>query len=317
MRRKSSQNDPVAMRGNTPEMREHLKKLGPSNVASRPKQTRINTVKIKPGVATVPEGAPIPQNDLKRGDVLTPDIRPTSRPPSVHEPASEHQGGVGEGLLNSAGKEASDGVQALQRGYGTMSGSWSQRSWSPEAGRGRSSTANGDADDSKTKDTTNGTNGHDDQSPKSQQNQFPDKIVVDMPHSDGEVSEDDSGSTVGDLEPMDSGKKNFYNKRQAARSGSITENIIDVGGVRKVVLEPGSSSEGDEHDGDEGAKLTKQESQHDREVQHRDEEALAATGARGKGKKKKRAGKGRREREEKKTGGGGEGEPLLGKGGRS
>ncbi|KAK3064227.1 hypothetical protein LTS18_009031, partial [Coniosporium uncinatum] len=252
MRRKSSQGDPIAMRGNTPEMREHLKKLGPSNVASRPKQTRINTVKIKPGVATVPEGAPISQKDLKRADQLAPNVRPTSRPPSIHEPASEHQGGVGEGLLSNAGKEASDGIQALQRGYGTMSGSRSQHSWSPEAERGRSETANGGADDTKTKDNMNGTNGYFDQSPKSQQNQFPDKIVVDVPPSDGEVSEAESGSTIGDLEPVDSNKKGFYKKRQAARSGSITENIIDVGGVKKVVLEPGSSSDGDEQDSGEG-----------------------------------------------------------------
>lgn len=317
MRRKSSQGDPVAMRGNTPEMREHLKKLGPSNVASRPKQTRINTVKIKPGVATVPEGAPISQKDLKRADQLAPNVRPTSRPPSIHEPASEHQGGVGEGLLSNAGKEASDGIQALQRGYGTMSGSRSQHSWSPEAERGRSETANGGTDDTKTKDDTNGTNGYFDQSLKSQQNQFPDKIVVDVPPSDGEVSEAESGSTIGDLEPVDSNKKGFYKKRQAARSGSITENIVDVGGVKKVVLEPGSSSDGDEQDSGEGAGLTKQESQHDREVQHRDEEALAATGGHKKSKRKKRAGKGRREREEKKAAGEGEGEPLLGHGGRS
>ncbi|KFY63141.1 hypothetical protein V497_02107, partial [Pseudogymnoascus sp. VKM F-4516 (FW-969)] len=40
----------VTVRGNATDMREHLKHLGPSNVASRPKTTRYNTVKIKPGV---------------------------------------------------------------------------------------------------------------------------------------------------------------------------------------------------------------------------------------------------------------------------
>lgn len=41
-------------------------------------------------------------------------------------------------------------------------------------------------------------------------------------------------------------------KRNPARSGSITENIIDTGGIRKVVLETNSSSDieaGEGHDG--------------------------------------------------------------------
>lgn len=39
----------VIKRGATPEIRQQLKHLGPSNLASRPRQTRYNAVKIKPG----------------------------------------------------------------------------------------------------------------------------------------------------------------------------------------------------------------------------------------------------------------------------
>ena len=49
LRRASSGMDgnTIAVRGNMNDMREHLKHLGPSNLASRPKSTRYNTVKIK------------------------------------------------------------------------------------------------------------------------------------------------------------------------------------------------------------------------------------------------------------------------------
>lgn len=78
------------IRSDDPEIRQHLKHLGPSNVASRPKATRIGTVKIKQAVGN---GVPntIPENH-----------RPTSPVLSVQSAHAPH-GGVGEGLLESAG----------------------------------------------------------------------------------------------------------------------------------------------------------------------------------------------------------------------
>jgi len=110
MRRSSSAADgtsnvPVSVRSNAVDMREHLKHLGPSNLASRPKTTRYQTVKIKPGTLGAAPDA------LRR-------TQTSSEVPYKDFPAP--RGGEGEGLLNSAGKDASDGVQALQQGYGSV-----------------------------------------------------------------------------------------------------------------------------------------------------------------------------------------------------
>ena len=101
------------MRADTPEMREHLKHLGPSNLASRPRQTRYNTVKIKPGGGSIIEGP------AKRaeGQAKSTDAKDSSM---INSLATAPRGGVGEGLLNSAGKDAKDGVFTLQTGYGTL-----------------------------------------------------------------------------------------------------------------------------------------------------------------------------------------------------
>lgn len=115
MRRSSSGADGrTNLRATTAEMREHLKHLGPSNLASRPKTTRFNTVKIKPATAKSP--APLgARNDSMSMEAYTDN-------PAV-------RGGEGEGLLKSAGRDASDGVLALQQGYGTIQER--QRSSSP------------------------------------------------------------------------------------------------------------------------------------------------------------------------------------------
>lgn len=116
VRRRSSGAEPLAIKSNnTAEMRQHFKHLGPSNVASRPKQTRINTIKVKPGAGNtlvdqltpLPETAPLPIDGTK----------PRSRAHSVILPGED---GANEstGLL-AAGRFAKDGVHAL--GYGGVS----------------------------------------------------------------------------------------------------------------------------------------------------------------------------------------------------
>src|SRR5690242_21193523 len=66
LRRRSTGNktaDPL--RADDPEIMKHLKHLGPSNAANRPKSTRINTVKIKPAHAASPQPeipSTIPEN---------------------------------------------------------------------------------------------------------------------------------------------------------------------------------------------------------------------------------------------------------------
>ncbi|KAI4244086.1 MAG: hypothetical protein L6R42_010546, partial [Xanthoria sp. 1 TBL-2021] len=90
---------------------DHFRHLGPSNLASRPRQTRYNTVKIKPG------GGSLAENVIK-ANAGNNDGSPLAV--SIASPAP--QGGAGTGLLSSAGKDASDGVLAVQKGYGTIGG---------------------------------------------------------------------------------------------------------------------------------------------------------------------------------------------------
>lgn len=193
----------------TEELKEHLKHLGPSNLASRPRTTRFQSVKIKPGSV----------GETKLGLVGgrgTPARR-------ISEGASSFRGGIGEGLLNNAGKQASDGVQALQAGYGTMSTSPTEHrpqsaSKAVQAGPG------------------NGV-----EAPTS-------------PEDRPKARKSDSSSTLGSLpRSRNRSKSPFYKSRGPARSGSITENIIDHQGFRKVVLETTSSSESNDDEDNSGA----------------------------------------------------------------
>lgn len=207
MRRRSNTPDgtthfPIAVRGNVDEMREHLKHLGPSNLASRPKSTRYNTVKIKPGTRR------------SGSDAL-------ARQPSVTEERYREdldpQIGEREGLLKSAGKDASDGVQAIRRVYGTTDATLSQ---------------NPDTELKSSQLNVDGPSGNRESSPKKQS-------------TVGRSNSEDS-DTMGSL-PSKNGSST-PRKRNVARSGSITEINIDAGGVRKVILETNSSSDDQEGD---------------------------------------------------------------------
>ena len=186
-------------RSNTMEMREHLKHLGPSNLASRPRQTRYNTVKIKPG------GGSLADNSFQSQQI--------SETPETLSMSTAPQGGVGAGLLNSAGKDAKDGVLAVQAGYGS----------SPK--------------DSKSGDHKDSEN---------ERQEFNNK--AERPHS-AHTSRSASQSTIGSLQKQNSGPSKFKKTDSVARSGSITENIIDTGGIKKTVLETTSSSSDDIEDG--------------------------------------------------------------------
>ena len=187
-------------RQRNPEMREHLKHLGPSNLASRPRQTRYNTVKIKPGAGSLADG-------MKASD---------GGPETPRTGSIAAQGGIGAGTINSAGKDAKDGVLALQAGYGTI------HSGSPPSPR---NPRNNDFLTKASEETRQARLGAD---------------------SDGRPgskhrSRATSHSTVGSMDGIKSPPP--LSKRGTARSGSITENIIEAGGIRKTVLEMTSSSD--------------------------------------------------------------------------
>jgi metal transporter CNNM len=79
------------LRSDDPEVYQHLRHLGPSNAATRPKSTRINTVKIKPGhVATTPDiPQTIPENDRPVSEGVIAQVKVCSRP-RVVRPATAY-----------------------------------------------------------------------------------------------------------------------------------------------------------------------------------------------------------------------------------
>ncbi|RMZ75154.1 hypothetical protein DV737_g5432, partial [Chaetothyriales sp. CBS 132003] len=200
----------LPVRGASADLKEHLKHIGPSNLASRPKTTRFNTVKIKPGT----EG----QKAAAQSDGRTPSAR------RVSENAADHQRAIGEGVLSSGGKHASDGVQAVKAGYGALSGSPSELR-SSSVDKGIQAHLAGSEVPSLQKDDG-------DQSNKPEQ---------------PSVQATGAESTVGSLpERRTRSRSPYYKSQGPARSGSITENIVDTNGIRKVVL--GTTSSGESND---------------------------------------------------------------------
>lgn len=200
---------PTRRAASTDEIKEHLKHLGPSNLASRPRTTRYNTVKIKPGTATA--------TAVKVDGRETPIRR-------ISETVSEYQSGIGEGVLSSGGKNASGGVQALkQEGYGSISGSPVEKRPLSANKAGNSSAQDGENSDRL------GSPARDIQQQRPPATTF------------------ESQSTIGSL-PESRSRSPYYHHKGPARSGSITENIIDQNGFRKVVLELTSSSDSNEED---------------------------------------------------------------------
>jgi metal transporter CNNM len=216
MRRNSSADGvPILQRGNANDMREHLKHLGPSNLASRPKTTRYQTVKIKPGH--------LPGRSDSRTDST---LNQTS---IIEEPYEDivYHGGEGEGLLRSAGQDAKDGVQALQQGYGSMDRAPNQ----PNTPRKLSKSEHAQVDElSNSPDQSRSRS----RTRASARRQETDQISI------------RSSDTLGTLPSR--GNSPTRRKTGAARSGSLTENLVDAGGIRKMVLETTSSGEGDDRD---------------------------------------------------------------------
>lgn len=274
VRRRSSGNKgslaPVS--SNDPDIYEHLKHLGPSNAANRPKSTRINTVKIKPATAAAIPPT-IPENSRPRQDSSV-----------IAQDSHAPEGGVGEGLLASAGREASDGVHSVAVGYGTMAPNGDRMSWKS----GRSSYRGADEEP---------------QSPKSAGHNNDTLVVDNGKQPENSKPRSRSVSTIASLRSNKSEIKSPLNKRHTARSGSISENIVDVNGIKKIVLETTSSSDS------EGKTLlvTSADGAQD-DKSHSDVESNHA-GGKAEGKKK------RKKRGKKKKGNSGEGsesQPLLG-----
>ncbi|KAK3995309.1 putative transporter [Cladorrhinum sp. PSN332] len=200
----------VPVRANFEDIRQHLKHLGPSNPATNPKNTRSTTVKIKPGT-----GIPtVTRSALPEGT--------TEETALVEE---EEEGDETTSLLRPqvTGK---DGIQALQQTYGSNS---------PTVAVQLASPANGEVPvlNLETADQVKLT---------------PSKRSP----TEANGTEATSGQrSISSSESIHSARNDVNNsnlvpKRGYVRSGSITENIVESRGVRKVVLETTSSNDDDE-----------------------------------------------------------------------
>lgn len=192
----------VPIRANLEEMRQHLRHLGPSNPATNPKNTRSTTVKIKPGIITS-----TPRMGSTGGDLIE-DVHPTAH----------RQDDETTALLNSV--SGKDGIQALQEHYGTVSPK-PKTPPSDTAQNGRTQTAS-DTEDLADKATQ--TRG-----PTSA-----DSLGL------SPASNDSVRSLPSDLGQAAAAAA--HQPKRYVRSGSITENVVETRGVRKVVLETTSSS---------------------------------------------------------------------------
>ncbi|KAJ6127214.1 hypothetical protein N7523_002826 [Penicillium sp. IBT 18751x] len=226
-------------RGATDEIREHLKHLGPSNLASRPRQTRYNTVKIKRSGNSPSRSA---QTDFESGQSTSDSQRLFTN--------TAYQGGIGAGLVTS-GVEAKDGAHALKLGYGTIpTFEHSPRDITPHANTSldyhddESNHHGYDSHEGQTVDhVTNGTSSQ----------QYKDIPPISIPEAVHEEREDRpvSGSThksssgTCSVRSTESHTEFIYHHRGPARSGSITEQIVDVNGIRKVVLHTTAMSSSD------------------------------------------------------------------------
>jgi metal transporter CNNM len=189
--------DAIAQRGPTPDIREALKHLGPSNLASRPRQTRYRAVKIKPG-----GGSPAVSNGFHQANTDRPASESILRPQQVS---------------GRSDMSVKDGVHALKSGYGTMG------------------------------DTTRSSSNYDGGPPKINKsisaNQDEDLPYVPLPESEDDGNGTEVHHAISSSEGVQSdNSKNTssYQPRGPTRSGSITEQVVDVSGFRKVVLQTAS-----------------------------------------------------------------------------
>jgi metal transporter CNNM len=119
-RRSDGGTEPLHLFKTSPDIRAHLAHLGPSNLASRPNATRINTVKIKP----VHPSATKAQHRHEAGSPRSPLVTADSKNSVLLDglilgPRGAQTDAIETTGLFGPGKSSSDGVQAP--GYGTLS----------------------------------------------------------------------------------------------------------------------------------------------------------------------------------------------------
>ncbi|KAL3437283.1 hypothetical protein BDV09DRAFT_15389 [Aspergillus tetrazonus] len=192
----------VTRLGSTDEIREHLKHLGPSNLASRPRQTRYQNVKIKRSSISSP--APSGQTDI---DSVEHARHPSSGLTTTSDATA----------LKPSGLNPRDGAHAV------LINSTNQKSPEPLVKTGPMLS-------------------------------IPEPVNEEQDSAPRSANSRRTGSAGSDVDPAYSSS---YFHRGPARSGSITEHIVDVNGVRKVVLHTTSSNSSSEGEGPSSVPKTK------------------------------------------------------------
>ncbi|RKF81808.1 hemolysin [Golovinomyces cichoracearum] len=217
---------PITVRGNSSDMREHLKHLGPSNLASRPKSTRYTTVKIKSahlqlrsssyaGLGSQPEEF---LGDVSHVAIIEEPLSLASQ--SNNNSKSGHKD---QESSKSLSKEeiGNSSVQAVQKGYGSFD---TYRLQQPE----KPTINNCPLEDvpPKTIDECS-------KSPPSPANL---ERVRNLSRRsfDKIVSSKSIGSSATDVRGL---------SETIVQSGSIDENIIEANRIRNIVLEINGSGE--------------------------------------------------------------------------
>lgn len=208
----------VPVRASLNDIRQHLKHLGPSNPASNPKATRSTTVKIKPGTVVL--------DQLRSHTVADEAIQEVP----LDEEAEDDNGDETTSLLR--GKVApKDGVQALAQSYGAVGASTLSR-------------------------------GFDNVPPIRVDVPKEDRPIQASPHpltpdvvaaTSSSAKPEQRSSSGSETSPSGSNSPYGPKKGLFARSGSITENVVESRGIRKVVLETTSSNSDDDDEHLSGA----------------------------------------------------------------
>jgi metal transporter CNNM len=210
----------VPVRANFEDIREHLKHLGPSNPATNPNKTRSTTVKVKPGSGS---------------HSVHP--RPTSIEAAIEETPletpMEDEGDERTSLLRPQ-MSGKDGVQALRQSYGSVSPAITVQLAPQTNGM---PTIRLDSEEQADKSTQTSAEPsledvtHPDAAPQPQHQQPRQPL---------------RGSSSGESATSMKIDNGLVPKKPYVRSGSITENVIESRGVRKVVLETTGSNDEEE-----------------------------------------------------------------------
>lgn len=212
----------VPVRANFDDIKQHLKHLGPSNRASNPKTTRSTTVKIKPGIVVhdVPQPTSVAEEPI---------------PEAPHDEGEDDNDNDNDNETTSLlrGKVTpKDGAHALAQSYGATAAGSLPRSLPRNLDNAPFIKT---VDLSAQEDQATQTSAH--------------ASAVDLTSAEASRQPDvrslrsGSGSESSPIEPSSP-----YASRKSllARSGSITEQVIETRGIKKTILETTSSNDEDE-----------------------------------------------------------------------